>query len=245
MSGLCSFNIRTRWLVLLLFFDRRLFGIFGKLIIFYYIQKSFVFFNEFFNSILPSYLSRDTRFSQVSNYFSHPWNKAKKLFSSSRHEISTSGIILTSSKFSTSQIDTIYKSIRLFQLFDQQNLIVSNSFFLSFFFFFFAYILSSSRLYLVFTDGRRRRKRRRKRRRRRKKERAQDKLIYPLFNPNVEVNSSEGRRAKRDNVGATRQEDSRFLSTEKLFSSLRLPFFLLHAHTHTQKEREKSLEELR
>ena len=112
MSGLCSFNIRTRWLVLLLFFDRRLFGIFGKLIIFYYIQKSFVFFNEFFNSILPSYLSRDTRFSQVSNYFSHPWNKAKKLFSSSRHEISTSGIILTSSKFSTSQIDLpIYKSI--------------------------------------------------------------------------------------------------------------------------------------
>ena len=151
MSGLCSFNIRTRWLVLLLFFDRRLFGIFGKLIIFYYIQKSFVFFNEFFNSILPSYLSRDTRFSQVSNYFSHPWNKAKKLFSSSRHEISTSGIILISSKFSTSQIDTIYKSIRLFQLFDQQNLIVSNSFFLSFFFLFFcvhSLIISSiSRFY--------------------------------------------------------------------------------------------------
>lgn len=71
MSGLCSFNIRTRWLVLLLFFDRRLFGIFGKLIIFYYIQKSFVFFNEFFNSILPSYLSPH-RFPQVSNYFSHP-----------------------------------------------------------------------------------------------------------------------------------------------------------------------------
>lgn len=114
MSGLCSFNIRTRWLVLLLFFDRRLFGIFGKLIIFYYIQKSFVFFNEFFNSILPSYLSRDTRFSQVSNYFSHPWNKAKKLFSSSRHEISTSGIISISSKFSTSQIDLpIYKSISI------------------------------------------------------------------------------------------------------------------------------------
>ena len=136
MSGLCSFNIRTRWLVLLLFFDRRLFGIFGKLIIFYYIQKSFVFFNEFFNSILPSYLSRDTRFSQVSNYFSHPWNKAKKLFSSSRHEISTSGIISISSKFSTSQIDTIYKSIPIIP-FDQQNLIVSNSFFLSFFFLFF------------------------------------------------------------------------------------------------------------
>lgn len=97
MSGLCSFNIRTRWLVLLLFFDRRLFGIFGKLIIFYYIQKSFVFFNEFFNSILPSYLSLHTDFHKFRITFRI--RETGKLFSVSIRNFFQQRSILISSKF--------------------------------------------------------------------------------------------------------------------------------------------------
>lgn len=118
---------------------------------------------------------------------------------------------------------------------NKRSILISSKFFSFFFSFFCVHSLVISSISRCFYGWKKKKKTKEK------KERAQDKLIYPLFNPNVEVNSSEGRRAKRDNVGATRQEDSRFLSTEKLFSSLRLLFFLLHAHTQKKREREREV----
>lgn len=151
-------------------------------------------------------------------------------------------IISISSKFFTFEIDPniyiyIYKSIpMLLHSLARTEPCISLKFLLSFFLFLFSLASLVSSISRCFYWWRKKKKKTKEK----KKERAQDKLIYPLFNPNVEVNSSEGRRAKRDNVGATRQEDSRFLSTEKLFSSLRLPFSLLRAHGKREREREVS-----